>query len=126
MCQVVTWQTQCNGATVSSLPADQCSLSSCVSSFCGLSTLRCNSTSSNSTSSACDVRVYLAWRGPDAANQLCTSFALLPSNFALFSAAGLVSVLTGSWSDFVYGMLNAAAPPATALALLAFALAALL
>ena len=124
---MLSWQTQCNGATVSGLPADQCAPAACLSAFCGLSTAsRCNSTTNSSAAAAspCDARVYLAWRGPDAANQLCTSFSLLPANFALFSSASILSVFTGSFNDFVYGLLNGGARAglslATGLLLLAF------
>lgn len=60
---MVAWQTQCNGAALFGLPAEQCGPAQCVLSFCGQPTARCNATS-------CDLRVYLGWMGPDAKNQV--------------------------------------------------------
>lgn len=101
--ELMTWQTQCNGATVYALPANQCGSAQCVQNFCGLNTQRCVS-----QPSLCDATLYVAWRGADAKNQLCQSFGRLPSNFFLFSSQSVISYLTQGVSDFVYGVLNSA------------------
>ena len=119
--EVLAWQTQCNGATVSGLAADQCAPVQCISAFCGQPVTRCNASSTNSTS-PCDVRVYLGWIGPDANNQVCTSSSLLPSNFNLFSSANLISVVTGQVTDFVYGVLNASVRSSLSFGVLVLAL----
>lgn len=139
--EVLSWQSQCNGASLFGLPSDQCASSQCVVSFCGQPVSRCNASSSNSTTSPCDVRMYLGWMGPDANNQvqkqngfffccspvilfliekICTSASLLPANFNLFSSGSLIAVISGQFSDFVYGVLNSASGARVSLVILMF------
>ena len=118
------WVTQCDGARVGGLPADQCSSDACLENFCAVPC---------SNSSACNAVIFVAWRGPDADDQLCESAAILPSNFAIFSTGSIVETVTGSFNgkwtactssgvaicmrvcsfphvaDFLYGILNSGA-----------------
>jgi hypothetical protein len=52
--------------------------------------------------------------------KICTSASLLPANFNLFSSGSLIAVISGQFSDFVYGVLNSASGARVSLVILMF------